>query len=143
MAKASSPLGRLLVLLVVLIGLEAAAIGGAVVTAYDSGGNPGPVAFVVQGVHAVVKVALSVAGIAGKLASLLVFESQGEEARAAGIFLPAAASTGGVLLGATWVSEDCCGPDSPQVPEENQAPRAEATARATDVVDRGERELAL
>lgn len=125
MTNGSRPLGRLLILLVVLIGLEVAAIGVAVTTSYQSVDDRGPVAFVVEGVHAVAKVGITVAGIASKVLSVLASEAHGEEVDGASIFLPAAASTGGVYFGYTGVSEDCCGPELSHDCLEDQAVHSE------------------
>ena len=134
MTNGSRPLGRLLILLVVLIGLEVAAIGGAITTSYHSADDRGPVAFVVEGVHAVTKVAITVAGIASKVLSVLTSEAHGEEANGASIFLPAAASTGGAYSGYTWVSEDCCGPDSSHDCLEDRAVHSECDSEKNNSI---------
>jgi hypothetical protein len=121
MTNGNHALEKLVILLVVLIGLEVAVIGGAVTTSHHSGSDQGGVAFVVDGVQAVAKVALAVTGIVGKVLTALISEAHAEEAQGAAIFLPAAASTGGAHFGYTWVSEDCCGPDSPRCCDVDQA----------------------
>jgi hypothetical protein len=114
MTNGSRLLGRLVLLLVVLIGFEVAVIGGVVATLHHSGHGQGPVGFVVNGIHAVAKVAITAADVTGKLLSMLVPEAHGEEPQGAGIFLPAAASNGGAHFGYIRVGEDCCGPEAPQ-----------------------------
>jgi hypothetical protein len=113
MTNGSRLLGRLALLLVVLIGVEIAVIGGVATTLHHSGYGQGPVAFVVNGIHAVTKVALTAADVAGKLLSLLVPEAQGQDPHGTGILLPAAASAGGAHSGCNRAGEDCCRPDPP------------------------------
>ena len=134
MTNRNHPLGRLVILLVVLVGLEVVVVGGAITNSYRSAGDRGAVAFVVEGVHAVAKVAITVAGVAGKVLSLVISEAPEQENH--GIFFsPAAASTGGAHFGYTWVSEDRCGPDSPQRTGTSSLPLTSPTTAPAGVAE--------